>query len=307
MSGRSSSGAALLVVLLATGLLSSLLYALVESQHFWIKKTANELNLQQAKMNAFMALDQVLLILDADTETGETDHLLEPWANLPPLPMPNGTVVVHLQDVESKWNLNALLNAQGQLDPDFYNLVQRLFQSNELDQQLLDSLLDWIDSNDLPTGIGGAERFTYQALEKPYLPRNSPMQSLSEIGLVHHWDNDAYNKIEPLLTAAVDCGRQLNVNTAENEVLLTISEGMTQSLLETINEIREDQPFESINEFIQLPVLSGVTLPTQMLAVRSQCFLFTAVSDVGGVRGRMTALLNRSQGQSKVAYQFWEG
>ena len=52
---------------------------------------------------------------------------------------------------------------------------------------VVDSLLDWRDSDDLHR-LNGAEKETYEALEPPYIPRNGKIMDPAEFFLIHGTD-----------------------------------------------------------------------------------------------------------------------
>jgi len=81
----------------------------------------------------------------------------------------------------------------------------------------VNSLLDWIDTDDLSM-IGGAEAFYYRSQGVPYVPRNFAMQYKEEVGFIKGFDRDLYGKIQPYLTILPATG--FNPNTASDAVLM---------------------------------------------------------------------------------------
>ena len=84
--------------------------------------------LDQRRAGTLFALDQGFEValgaeawaadfLKKDLQNSQTDHLGETWARpLPPLPIDGGAVEGRLEDMQGRFNLNNLINADGTTD-----------------------------------------------------------------------------------------------------------------------------------------------------------------------------------------------
>lgn len=89
---------------------------------------------------------------------------------------------VDIKSENTKFNLNTLLQSEAGLA-----LLDRILLAQELEIQmravLIDSLVDWIDQNEL-SQLNGAERNWYEEQELDYVPSNQLFTSLDEVLLV---------------------------------------------------------------------------------------------------------------------------
>jgi general secretion pathway protein K len=98
---------------------------------------------------------------------------------------------------------------------------EALLQSLDLDVSYAPRLVDWIDSDDQPMPIGGAEDSYYLAQEPAHRVPNLPLTSISEL-LAMGMDRASYDRLAPFVTALPPATR-LNVCTAPAEVLDAIA------------------------------------------------------------------------------------
>ncbi len=84
---------------------------------------------------------------------------------------------------------------------------------------LVASIEDWRDT-DNDRREGGAEKFEYMVLKKPYECKNGPFESLEELLLVKGMTPQIYKRVAPYLT--VYSSGKVNLNTAIAPVLLAL-------------------------------------------------------------------------------------
>jgi len=150
-------------------------------------------------------------------------------------------------------------------------LLASMFESLGVDQtlrnQLVDSILDWRDIDDVPS-LNGAELNDYGQViitdEEQRLPRNGPFQSLDELLLVKHMTPEIfYGRVEfdqttgkyqrvpgvrDLITLSSGISR-INVNIASTAVLAALPK-VTPQLIEEIGTERSMNPFESTDDLL---------------------------------------------------------
>src|SRR4030042_3362130 len=121
----------------------------------------------------------------------------------------NGTVLVRIEDENSKFNINSLVpdnqsvNESDENSP--YNSFKRLLNILSLDEKIADRIVDWIDKNSearLSDSEVGA--------------KNSALVSVDELLLINGINRKDYDKLLPYITVFGDRTFPLiNVNGAE--------------------------------------------------------------------------------------------
>lgn len=299
---RRQRGAALIIALLAVALATVSAVALTSRQHFDIRRTANILLVDQAWLYALGAESLAHKVLERDARESETGHLGEMWAMvMPPLPIEGGSVQGRLHDLSGRFNLNSVVDGQGQGDTYGFEQFRRLLVSLDLDPALADALLDWIDSDDEVTFPGGAEEAWYLSREPPYRVANRPLVSVSELRLVRGFDNDVMMVLAPYV-AALPVDTALNINTAPARVLASLADQLQLDELERwVAQRDESDGFDSVESFMQQPPFvgeAGDQMDQQRLAVRSEYFLFEASVTLAELSVRLYAVLERRGGEA---------
>ncbi len=86
-------------------------------------------------------------------------------------------------------------------------------------ETITDSILDWLDEDDLHH-INGAEKEFYATLPEPYEPKNGPFESLEELALVKGITPEIFELLREHLT--IYGSGKININFASKEVLLAV-------------------------------------------------------------------------------------
>ncbi len=165
--------------------------------------------------------------LKQELDLGEKyDSLDEPWNSpVPELPVTDGaTISGCLLDLSGKLNINNLLDESGNPDPIYVERFRSLFDLVDVPVELVDALIDWIDTDSEPLGSGGAENDFYIGLENPYRAANQDMLSVTELRQLKgiNEDPDLYDQLLPHISA-LPRGSAININTATREVLLSLA------------------------------------------------------------------------------------
>jgi general secretion pathway protein K len=147
-----------------------------------------------------------------------------------------------ITDESAKIDLNAILGSDPS-DRAFRTAqFRRLFTLLEIDiaagdlDDLISALIDWLDK-DSETDTGAEDDY-YQSLDKPYLCKNGPMDCPEEIMLVkgmkpdYYYGTENYRGIGPYL--AVNTGGRINVNTASEVVLRSLSDNLDDAVAERV-------------------------------------------------------------------------
>jgi general secretion pathway protein K len=305
---RQQRGIAVLTAMLVVAIATILAVELI-----W----GTSLDLRRAHMEILAAE-----LLRDDAENSDIDSLTERWAENYGFPFEGGNVVGRLDDMQGRFNLNSLVNREGNRDgraaAQFRRLIERVGTDfDDVDPAgIVDAVVDWLDPNQLPDGIGGAEDGVYTNRTPPHRAANFWMTSPSELLAVDGMTPDLYDALSQLLSALPPGAEvtAININTAPAEVLRSLSEEVSDSDVENWIESRDTSPFESVEDF--LATAANVFPPEEAdrnddaeaaeaakpvdLTVNSDWFVLSAVVSIGTTRLSMYSLLDRSN-QGNVA------
>jgi len=285
-------GVALIIALLVVSFATLLAVAMTTRLQLDIARTANIIQGDQAYLYTLAGESWAKRILFRDGKNTTIDSLNEVWATLLlPLPLPGGVIQVQLEDLQSRFNLNNLVN-NDQPNWPAITVFQRLLTVLDLPPELAAVVVDWIDSNNEPQLPNGAEENTYLAKTPAYRTANRPLQSPSELRLLVGFDTDSYQKLLPYVTT-LPTPTLININTASLPILRAVVTDLSEVNAQAIIATRQNQPFNSLPDFLAHEALAGLKVETNNLAVSSQYFLFTASVQIGRGNAQLSSILHR--------------
>jgi len=296
-----SRGVALITVLLVVAFATIAAVALSSRLQLDIRRTENLLRSDQAWLHA-LGVDnwaQGVLLEDLKTPAGsQTDNLLEDWyAPLVSVPIEGGMVNARLYDQQGLFNLNNLLDKKGKPSAVDKDRFQRLLEMFELERELANAVIDWMDGDTNETPPRGAEDSVYQGRTPPYRSANRRMAHISELLLVEGFTSEAYESLAPFITALPEYVA-INVNTAPIPVLMILAPGITEANAEALVERRELVPYMNTEEFLDDSALAGpaqgVLTQTGGLDVKSNYFMVKGGVQVGRAQVGISSLLKRT-------------
>lgn len=296
-------GVALITALLIVALATIVSVKISTHLQLDIRRTGNIIANEQAIQYNMEAEAWARRILKTDREDSTIDHLEEDWAlEIPPLPVEGGTISGKLSDLQACINLNTLAAGDdtGILAQERFNqLAQSLGYTGNLSQ----SIADWIDGDLETRSPDGAEDIYYLNLDKPYRTANTKLHSVSELRLIKGFeDHEKYEILAPNL-CALEENTSINVNTAPVEVLKSLSNEMTIKDAEAIIAQRQEDPFDNIDEFLNINNLKEIIKPEKQknLSVNTSYFLLLTESHIGQARTLMYSIIKRNdEGKTEV-------
>jgi general secretion pathway protein K len=170
-----------------------------------------------------------------------------------------GRYVFRLFNESGKINLNMMGTGSGRI---LNNLLVNLGIAKENADIIVDSILDWIDTDDRhrPNGV---ENDYYQSLPNPYKAKNGRLDTLEELLLIKGMSPDILfgTKEQKGLIHFVtiySSTRSVNINAAPREVLMAMP-GITEDVVNRIIAQRESVEYKTIQEIQAIP---GINYPS---------------------------------------------
>jgi general secretion pathway protein K len=337
---RNEEGFILVTVLLVIAVLFPLILAFNSKVELNLIQAENFRNSVQALRSARSGVEGAIGLLKADDPSYDSKR--DNWAAaFPTLALGDGVLVVTVVDEDSKIPVNNLVggvkNVQasttaatsttGQantaaattaanktaattkdntvndkvdtnLDTRLRALITRLGGKPEV----LDALIDWLDSNSDVTGSEGAEDDYYMQLG--YHCKNGSLDSLDELSLVRGFDKELLNEtnLKDYLTIAPTDGK-INLNTAPPEVLYAVLETKTTDLPQPLNDsdvqnligYRDQHDLKTLNDVASAIKIGQdqVANITPLVKVNSAYFTVNSRYTIGRVVKNVEALLKR--------------
>ncbi|HSD68665.1 MAG TPA: type II secretion system minor pseudopilin GspK [Woeseiaceae bacterium] len=282
-------------VALITAMLITTLAALVAANLAWdnaldVRRTMVLLNRDQALQVALGAESLVIGVLHQDLEDSQTDHLGEFWAgDLPVFPIDGGEVFGTITDLQGRFNINNLIDEDGQVDADALEQFRRLLNALGLDPRFAGITADWLDDDQDAEFPDGAEDPIYTGILPPYRSANQLLTSVSELAALDGMDKATFDTLLPHITALP--GRtNINVNTASAAVLQSLDENMSPADVEGLIMERESGGFSDIQTSFASLVTPDVL---NRLNDSTDYFLFRTVVRIDTVRITLYSVLLR--------------
>ncbi len=288
----SERGIALVMVLALVALVA--VWAVQSADEDWISLRRAENMQLAAKTWLGVESGQALALRALSADDPAVDSLDEDWAlETPPFPVDEGVIAARIEDANRYINLNDLVGASGKAQPDVVAVVKRLFVRLQLDAQLVDALVDWMDADKEPYGSGGAEESAYAS--RPYHIKNAPLDSLNELLLVQGFEPamlDALRKVVMARPSTVLSA--VNINTAPADVLLSLADNIPQGDVEAMISGRESTPYKNIADLTAGGLNQWVsTVKPGWMTIKSDAFLIRVEARFDRARWAEEMLLAR--------------
>lgn len=240
-------------------------------------------------------------------------------------PVGDGTVSIKIIDLDRKVNINTASAATIQ-----QALTVMGVDANEI-SVVSDSILDWIDADDIPR-VAGAESDYYQGLVVPYYAKNAPIDNLSELLLVRgitpemYWGSNATNHIPSVFQHKLGLGTapgqtpdypfglvdiftpvssgRININTADINVLQMIP-GVDAAIAAAIIKQRagpdgvegteDDIPYQNVGQLATAGLNPQfVSQAGNLCATRSLVYEVHVTAQIGDYHREYIAILFRN-------------
>ena len=290
---KMQQGVALLVAMLVVAIAAMIATQIFYQQQIAIRRTLNQLQAEQLYQLELSTEAWTKVILKEDTSKNNFDYIGDVWAQRGSLFDAEGAVIkTVISDYQSCFNLNNLVLG-GKAQPAQITILQNLMSQLKLNPQLVWSVVDWLDVDDEPNSAG-AEFETYSRLTPAYRTANFRMIELTELYAILGWKIETVNVLSPYICVLPpapemnNAGRfykdtaftTININTASEIILRSLSVDMRTANLGTILEYRKTKGYATLDLFIsqldkdnpRQPKISA-GLKKELLSVDSHYFM----------------------------------
>jgi general secretion pathway protein K len=196
-----------------------------------------------------------------------------------------------LEDLQGRFNLNNLIGADGMENQLARRQLERLLNSAEIDPALAGAVVDWLDPDTELRFPTGGEDVVYTSQDPPYRTANSMITSTSELMAISGFDRELYQRLAPYITV-LPRGTKLNVNTASDVVLASLSDDLDLGTATALVEERANDAFIDIDAAFE-----GLVEPDTLQEIDgvSEHFLLTATVTLGSNQLTMRSVLQRDR------------
>ena len=245
------------------------------------------------------------LLLKANDEGATT--LLDDWANTEALSVrsreffDNGYFVVRVEDEMGKIPLNKLAESAV-----FRSTLTRLLSQPEfgLDrakaEEIVASIKDWIDEDNDVTS-GGAESSYYLSLDSPYRAKNAPLDCIEELLMVKGITKEIFAGTKEKAGLAdyvtADGDGLININTAPLLVLRSLSDAITPSIAQEMDEYRRNKNSGDLDQAWYRRYEDTLT---DIATVNSSYFKIISAGKMNKMEQKITSVLARNGKSAKI-------
>jgi len=208
-----------------------------------------------------------------------------------------------LEDVQGRFNLNSLVDANGVADPVSIQIFQRLLVMVGLEPKWAQLMADWIDTDAEPGFPDGAEDNFYTAQNPPYRTPNTLITSSSELLALPGFGRDRYLQIEPYVTALPQ-EATINICSASGFLLDAMIEGRVEFGGDPKKLATERQAacFPKLTDYVASFGGDKVALGKvqKRLSQNSNYFRLTSIVSIGTAQFALYSLLLRDRTTGQV-------
>ena len=296
-------GFALLTVLMIVALIAMMGSQLLYEQYTHVKRSSHMMHQAQSFAVQWGVEAWVKKGLKLDLEDNDYDSLNDAWqAPFGPIPYEGGDISAKLVDLNSRLNLNNLVEQDQQKREIWLAVIKRYARQNALSTRFSDVIKDWVDADDTPSA-SGAESNVYLLFKPAYSAANQPMVMLSELKLMdglQRIEYDVWQVLKKDLTT-LPTVTKINVNTAEQRVLMALADWLDEAVVAAWVAQRLSEPAKKLKDFIDFLVTAkGLPrteikedLPDWMVGVQSDYFLLNTQVDYGESQQGVSAIFSR--------------
>jgi general secretion pathway protein K len=289
-------GVALITVLLVFAVVAVIAAEMLRRSQLNLRSVSNLIDSRQAYYYAMggEAMARQLLALDVKNGRPAKDSLDEAWAKVgdqQPLEIDNGAIKVEIHDLQGRFNLNSVIDADGQAVEDAVARLRQLLSGLGVDGRYADQWRDWVDRDQVVAG-GGAEDAGYP----DYKTAGGAEVDISALRLLHDMTAEDYARIAPHV-ATLPPATPININTADSSVL----SAMGPIISAQAGSIRSRQRQGGYADIAALQAVLGGSADVTGLDVKSSYFeVITTVKYLDRIQRLRSVLFRDEKGVMTV-------
>ena len=305
-------GMALIIVLMLFAILAAITTEVMFRQDRFRTRTENLLQwdkrYQYAMAAEVVAVQGLNDDLEGDRQENQQvdDCVEEQWAvELTPTPYEDAILSASVQDLQGRFNLNWLVEAQGtgfQRDDQARDMLQRLLEQTLPDPAkaslLANQMADWIDSNNIVDAVEGAEDAEYRLRRTPNMPvaHESELRALRDFQVADLFPDPAMWG----LFTALPTDTTLNLNTAPQPVLdAVLGPYAGGEAAEAVVRLRQEEPIADVGTLMQEEPFASLEEEqrqalSERLGVASEYFQIMVDVEVNGDLSRLVSRVRRA-------------
>jgi general secretion pathway protein K len=201
---------------------------------------------------------------------------------------PNILLEIYVEDQNSKFNINSIVYPNGLTNEKALSSLKKLFEYLKINSDLPLIIADWIDPDSEPR-LSDSENSS----------KNTFLWCADELKFIEGIDTTIFKAISPYIT--VYGSNEININTAELPVLVSLSNDMTEDLANRIIYYREGAPFENKNHIVRVSGLEAIGIQIlDRITVKTSSFGITAQATVNEITRIIESVVD-----SSMQVQFW--
>ncbi len=275
----SEKGLALIITILITAMLVAVISEVVYSVHIQLMRARSMRDGVRANVLAEGGVRLAAMTM-ADLFKDKEYTAYRPEDATRVVPVDYGVLTLKIEDEQGKFSLNSMVYSNGATNDAYYDMYSRLINGLKLEEGLSASLADWIDPDDAPRSGGAETNDYYKAVKPAYASKGAYLDSVEELMLVKGYDRAVFKGISPFVTAYTD--GKININTASKEVIMAISDDITESMAEDVIEYRAKKPFKSTADIRKVAGFDVTGFDIQdRITVKSYIFRVFSTATVG--------------------------
>jgi type II secretory pathway component PulK len=282
-----STGSALIITLLLVTILVSLVVNFVYEVQIDMSTLSNWSYAQKASFIAKSGQNlgrQYISDMSSEAYTSEQTTQLPVAKHF----ASNVNLVITIEDENSKFNVNSIIYENGSTNAKNLESLKKLVEYLNINPNQALIIADWIDPDREP-----------RVFDSENSSKNDFLWSTDELELIDGIDKETFHKLRPYIT--VFGNNQVNINTADVPVLLSLGPGMTEELANRIIDYRKNSPFENKNHIVRVTGLEAEGIKMlDRIAVKASDFRIVSQATINEITRVIESVVD-----SSMKIYFW--
>lgn len=277
----------------------------------------------QASIYAITAVKAISKVLKED-DNGY-DSMDDDWANIPPFPVQDGYISVHIEPLNAKININNIeytikkkkkssKKEEVKIRKRFENAIETILEdtlanrqeeeSSNMEIPKLGILKDWIDKDHKLTDDGDEQGLFYENNDKTYTIKNNMLESIYELKYIKGFKK-VYKEVKNYFTVLSE-DKKININFASGEVIKAFLPEI-DTFSDDIISYRKDNPFKDVSQIREVGIDDVTYLKIlPFISVTSSLFKIKILVVINSKSYYYESVVKRSKNQTEIM-RFIEG